>query len=126
MSKVLTGELIPKKPIVSRTPVHNKKSVYDLYSTLGISGRYWRTRCFCPDLRRQAAAYLHTPDGAVYDLCCGNGENFPHLYAAVGPRGRIYASDIFKAWEEIPKELGCGGILKRRMCDTHFIYCATK
>lgn len=225
MSEMLAGKSAFKKPTQNRTTVHNKQSVSELYGTLGRAGRYWRTRCFCPNLRYQAAEYLLKPGGVVYDLCCGNGENFPYLYAAVGPRGRIYASDVaenmvldakrryqhygfgnitvecsdasvymppepldgvmmslcynvlphrlqvvrkawemlkkggrlvivdakvpevfqflqpiiepmilglvganprIKAWEEIPKELGRVGILKRRMFDTHYIYCAIK
>ncbi|MFL6798017.1 MAG: class I SAM-dependent methyltransferase [Xanthobacteraceae bacterium] len=48
-----------------------------------------------PDLRRRAAQRVApTPGGAVLEIGCGTGRNFPHLQAAVGPGGRIYGVDL--------------------------------
>ena len=42
-----------------------------------------------PHLRRRAAARLELRPGAVLEIGCGTGRNFPFLQQAVGPSGKI-------------------------------------
>jgi ubiquinone/menaquinone biosynthesis C-methylase UbiE len=89
------SELLDRKEAVQkRLPAKELKTSADLYQNLGRVGRYLSTRCFCPGLRALAAQELNYKGRVVYDMCCGNGENFRYLRQAVGESGRIYASDV--------------------------------
>src|SRR5215212_9684796 len=88
------SELLDRKEAVQkRLPAKGFRTSADLYQSLGTVGRYLSTRCFCPGLRELAAQELYK-GRVVYDMCCGNGENFRYLRQAVGESGRIYASDV--------------------------------
>jgi demethylmenaquinone methyltransferase/2-methoxy-6-polyprenyl-1,4-benzoquinol methylase len=51
--------------------------------------------------RREAVQALELkPGDAVVDIGCGTGLNFPFLYAAVGPRGKIIGVDLCDAMLE--------------------------
>lgn len=40
----------------------------------------------------------------VVDLCCGTGLNFPYLYAAVGPEGKIIGVDLSDAMLKVAEK----------------------
>ena len=51
----------------------------------------WRVNYY----RKLAVNAIKLREGdTVVDLCCGTGLNFPHLYQAVGPQGRIIGVDL--------------------------------
>jgi demethylmenaquinone methyltransferase/2-methoxy-6-polyprenyl-1,4-benzoquinol methylase len=59
-----------------------------------------------PNLRKQAVHHLTLSRGdSVLEIGCGTGRNFPHLYDAVGPTGKIYGIDISPGMLEKAKEL---------------------
>ncbi len=67
-----------------RTPSYN--SDVKLFNLIGWKVNHYRTI---------AIEELDLKQGdTVIDLCCGTGLNFPHLYAAVGPQGKIIGVDL--------------------------------
>lgn len=55
---------------------------------LRLAGLEWR-------YRKEGVSVLNLKKGmTVLDIACGTGLDFPHLYKAVGPKGRIIAVDI--------------------------------
>lgn len=66
-----------------------------MLSVVGLHRRY----------RRETVSVLDLHKGdTVLDAACGTGLNFPLLYAAVGPRGRIVAVDIARGMLDMAKE----------------------
>jgi ubiquinone/menaquinone biosynthesis C-methylase UbiE len=62
--------------------------IYGAWVRIGSLGAF-------PHLYRRGCQLLHLTTGnVVLDVCCGTGELFPFLSAAVGPTGRVIGCDI--------------------------------
>ncbi|MDX0001594.1 methyltransferase domain-containing protein [Sinorhizobium meliloti] len=62
--------------------------IYAMWVRVGSLGAF-------PSLYRRSVAELRLSPGAtVLDVCCGTGELFPYLHAALGPDGHIIGCDL--------------------------------